>query len=196
MLHKRAVNELIDPLEAQCDHDCLPVGPHQCPIGFRLFTISDIRGAVDFRATGRIWESFRLLSAPMLNDFFVLKAEQVKGDHRSSVTSDTFVSGMEQHQISVGKRTIDCYVGRRRARYFRSKRLHSSKTIGKSRVMLYERLAKIPIDGRHIFLSKDIDHCLASVDAQGVGGRHGSRLGRTNSTFDKGAIATASRIAA
>jgi hypothetical protein len=37
--------------------------------------------------------------------------------------------------------------------------------------MLYERLAKIPIDGRRIFVSKDIDHYLASVGAQGVGVR-------------------------
>src|SRR5580658_7504568 len=108
----------------------------------------------------------------MLNDLAVLKAKQVKGDHRPSVTSDTFVFGMEQYKISVHKSTIDCYVSGRRARYFRCKRLHASKTIGKIRVMLYERLAKTPIDGRHIFLSKDIDHCLASVGAQGVGGRH------------------------
>jgi hypothetical protein len=52
-----------------------------------------------------------------------------------------------------------------------AKRLHSSGTVGKIRVMLYERPAKIPIDGRHIFLSEDIDHYLASVGAQGVGGR-------------------------
>ena len=40
--------------------------------------------------------------------------------------------------------------------------------------MLYERLAKIPIDFSRIFLMKDIDHGLASVGAQSLGGRHGS----------------------
>ena len=47
MLHEGAIEELLDPVEAQFDHDRLPVGPHQCPIGFRLFTIPDVSGAVD-----------------------------------------------------------------------------------------------------------------------------------------------------
>jgi hypothetical protein len=38
--------------------------------------------------------------------------------------------------------------------------------------MLYERLAKVPIDRRHIFLAKDINHYLASVGGQGVGSCH------------------------
>src|SRR5262249_14135835 len=52
----------------------------------------------------------------------------------------------------------------------------SSKTISEIRVMLYERFAKIPIDYCRIFLTKDIDHGLASVGAQGVKGRHDAAL--------------------
>jgi hypothetical protein len=87
---------------------------------------------------------------------------------------------------------MDCYVGGGRARYFGGKRPHSGKTIGKSWVMLYERVAKMPIDGRRVFLSKEIDHGLASVGAQGVGGRHSSRLGRA-SAFDKVPVRTRPR---
>src|SRR5262245_23599998 len=112
----------------------------------------------------------------MLNDLAVLKAEQVERDRRSGVTSDAFIFGMQQYKISVHKRAIDCYIGGSRTRYFRGKRLHSSKTIGKVRVMLYEGLAKIPIDYCRIFLTKDIDHGLAGVGAQSVGGRHSSAL--------------------
>jgi hypothetical protein len=52
-----------------------------------------------------------LLSAPMLNDLTVLEAEQVKGDRRSSVTSDTLVFRMQQYEISIHKGAIDRYVG-------------------------------------------------------------------------------------
>jgi hypothetical protein len=47
----------------------------------------------------------------MLDDLAVLKAEQVEGDRRCAVTSDAYVSGMQQDEISVHKRAIDCYIG-------------------------------------------------------------------------------------
>jgi hypothetical protein len=42
--------------------------------------------------------------------------------------------------------------------------------------MLYERLAKIPIDYSRILLAKDVDHGLASTNAQSVRCCHGSLL--------------------
>jgi hypothetical protein len=47
----------------------------------------------------------------MLNDLAVLEAEQVERDRRCAVASDALVSGMQQYEISVHKRAIDCYVG-------------------------------------------------------------------------------------
>src|SRR5262245_12589373 len=44
-------DELFDAIEAQRDHDRLPVRPYQCPIGLRLFTIKDLGRTVDLRAT-------------------------------------------------------------------------------------------------------------------------------------------------
>src|ERR1700719_243864 len=43
-------NKLFYAIEAQRDHDCLPVSPYQRAIGLRLFTIKDLGGAVDLRA--------------------------------------------------------------------------------------------------------------------------------------------------
>ena len=101
----------------------------------------------------------------MLNDLPVLKTEQIERDRRCAITTNAFVSGMQQDEVSVHKRAIYRYIGGGRARYFRGKRLHSGKTIGQIRVMLYERLGKIPIDYCRIFPAKDIDHGLASVRA-------------------------------
>src|SRR5262245_30888583 len=112
----------------------------------------------------------------MLDNLAVPEAEQVERDRRSAVTFDTLVSGMQQDEIAVHKRAIDPDIGARRARDFRGKRLHSGTTIGETRVMLYQRFAKIPIDGCRISLPEDIDHGLASVGAQSAGG-HGHSLG-------------------
>src|SRR5262245_51967906 len=84
----------------------------------------------------------------MLDDLAVLEAEQVERDRRSAETFDALVSGMQQDEIAVHKRAIDHDISGRRARRFRGKRLHSGGTIGELRVMLYQRFAKIPIDGR------------------------------------------------
>src|SRR6202040_3125252 len=111
----------------------------------------------------------------MLNDLALVKAEQVECDHRS-VTSDALVSGMQQYEIAVHERAIDCYIGGRGTRHFRSEGLHSSKTISKVRVMLLEGFTKIPVDHCWIFLAKDVDHSFASVGAQHIRGRHGSAL--------------------
>jgi hypothetical protein len=54
--------------------------------------------------------------------------------------------------------------------------VHSTNTVGDIRVVLYQRLGKVPVHSSHIFASKDVDHHLASASAQAVGGRHGSRL--------------------
>src|SRR5690349_3778043 len=106
------------------------------------------------------------MPSPMLDDLAALKAKQVERDHRCAVTSDAVVSGMQQYEISVHQRAIDCYVGGRRVRYFGGKRLHSSKTISKIRVMLHEGRVKIAIDCGRILLAKDIDQDLASVGSQ------------------------------
>jgi hypothetical protein len=111
----------------------------------------------------------------MLNDLTVPETEQIERDRGCAVTTNAFVSGMQQYESSVHKRAIYRYIGGGRARYC-GKRLHSGKTIGQIRVMLHERLGKIPIDCGRIFLTKDIDHGLASVRAQGVGGCHGPAL--------------------
>src|SRR5467141_3295041 len=107
----------------------------------------------------------------MFNDLAVLEAQQVESNRRSGVTSDAFVSGMQQDEVSVHECAVDCYVGSRRARYFGGKRLHSNKTISEVRIMLYERFGKVPIDCSRIFLANDVNHGLASVGAQSVRGR-------------------------
>lgn len=122
------------------------------------------------------WEALAAPVRPMLDDPAVLEAEQVERDRRSAVTFEALVSGMQQDEIAVHKRAIDRDIGARRARRFRGKRLHSGGTIGEMRVMLDQRFAKIPIDGCRIFLPKDVDHGLASVGAQSVGG-HDHSLG-------------------
>src|SRR5205809_7625519 len=101
----------------------------------------------------------------MLNDLAVPETKQIERDRGCAVTTNAFVSGMQQYEISVHKRAIYCYIGGGRARYFHGKRLHPGKTIGQIRVMLHERLCKILIDYCRIFLTKDIDHSLASVGA-------------------------------
>src|SRR5712675_364486 len=107
----------------------------------------------------------------MLNDLAALEAKQVERDHRRAVTSDAVVSGMQQYEISVHKRAIDCYVSGGRASDVCGKGLHSSNTTGDARIMLYERFGKIPIDCSRIFLAKDIDHGFASLGAQSVRNR-------------------------
>jgi len=99
----------------------------------------------------------------MLSDLSIPETQQIERDRGCAVTTNAFVSGMQQYEISVHKRAIYCYVGGGRSRYFHGKRLHSDKTVGQIRVMLHERRGKIPIDCRRIFLTKDIDHSLASV---------------------------------
>src|SRR6202022_1519959 len=102
-------------------------------------------------------------ASPMLNDLAALEAKQVERDHRCAVTSDAVVSGMQQYEIFVHKRAIDCYVGGGGAGDVCGKGLHSSKTISDVRIMLDERFGKIPIDCSRIFLAKDIDHGFASL---------------------------------
>src|ERR1700704_3501783 len=99
----------------------------------------------------------------MLNDLAIPETKQVERDRGCAVTSHAFVSGMQQHEITVYKRAIYGYIGGGGVRYLHGERLHSGKTVGQIRVMLHERLGKIPIDCCRIFLTKDIDHGLASV---------------------------------
>src|ERR1700716_1258209 len=44
-------NKLFDAIEAQRDHDRLPVRAYQGPIDLRLLAIADLGGTVDLRAT-------------------------------------------------------------------------------------------------------------------------------------------------
>src|SRR5262245_25125010 len=112
----------------------------------------------------------------MLDNLAVLEAEQIERDRRSAVTFEALVSGMQQDEIAVYKRAIDRDIGARRARRFRGKRLHSGTAIGKMPVMLHQRFAKTPRDGRRIFLPRNVDHGLASIGAQSVGA-HDHSLG-------------------
>src|ERR1700736_4327637 len=97
----------------------------------------------------------------MLNDLSVLEAEQVESNHRPGVTSDAFVSGMQQDELPVHECAVDCYVGNRCARYF-GERPHSGKTVSEVRIMLYERFGKVSIDRSRIFLAKDVNQCFSS----------------------------------
>src|SRR5882724_12636541 len=99
----------------------------------------------------------------MLSDLAVFEAKQIESDRRSGITSDAFVFGMQQDEISVHKCTVDCYVRGRCARHFCGERLHSRQTVSEIRIMLYERFGKVPIDYSRIFVAKDIDHGLTNV---------------------------------
>src|SRR5882724_5247539 len=107
----------------------------------------------------------------MFDDLAVLEAEQVESNRRSEVTSNAFVSGMQQDQVSVHERAIDCYVSKACARDFGGKRLHSSKTIGEIWIMLHERFGEISVDCGQVFFAKDVSHGLASSGAQSARGR-------------------------
>src|ERR1700730_15317409 len=90
----------------------------------------------------------------MLNDLAVLEAEQVESNHRPGVTSDAFVSGMQQDELPVHECAVACYVGNRCARYFSGERPHSGKTVSEVRIMLYERFGKVSRTAVGSFLRK------------------------------------------
>ena len=66
----------------------------------------------------------------MFSDLSIPETQQIERDRGCAVTTNAFVSGMQQYEISVHKRAIYCYVGGGRARYFHGKGLHAGKTVG------------------------------------------------------------------
>src|ERR1700751_3861656 len=108
----------------------------------------------------------------MLNDLAVFEAKQVECDRRSRVTCDALVPGMQQDEVPVHERAMDRYVGAWRARYLLGKRLHPGKTVGKVRVMLYERLAEVAIDCCPVLVPEDVDHGFVGAGAPQVEDGH------------------------
>src|SRR5258705_13158622 len=99
----------------------------------------------------------------MLSDLSIPETQQIERDRGCAVTTNAFVSGMQQYEISVHKRAIYCYVGGGRAGNFHGKNLHSGKTVSQIRVLLVKRLGKKRMDCCRIFLTKDIVQTLAAV---------------------------------
>ena len=101
------LDEAADLIKLELDGHRLLEGAHQVPVFVGLVAIGNFCRPVELSMSGWIGWRFRLLSAPMLNDFAILEPKEVEHDQRSKLALQAFVLRMQKNEIAVLERAID-----------------------------------------------------------------------------------------
>ena len=107
------VDEFIEAIKTQFDRHDLLEGANESAICFCPIAIKDSGRTIDLGVAGRIGANLGVLPAPMFDDFSILEAKQVEGDHRPREAAQAFVLRMKHDDVAIHERAIDRDVCRR-----------------------------------------------------------------------------------